>query len=156
MFVACGIHHAMRMSHIVIWPAPLYSMFPHCLINDMIFEKTLPNIKCVFWFTLKLLSETFLILRRNERKKVAESKMCVLIFSTTFSKIFTSYTTINIKIHTIKCYKFLKDTCFDRPCDHHQANFNRSCAFIVLTICDPIMCTLFFIYGLKSLKILHC
>ena len=45
--------------------------------------------------------------------------------------LFTSFTTINIKIHTIKCYKFLVATCFGRPCDHHQANFNRSCAFIV-------------------------
>ena len=32
-------------------------------------------------------------------------------------------------------------TCFGRPCDHHQANFYRSCAFNVLTIWDPIMCT---------------
>jgi len=30
------------------------------------------------------------------------------------------YTTINIP--TFKCYKLLA-TCFDRPCDHHQANF---------------------------------
>jgi len=44
-----------------------------------------------------------------------------------------SYTTINIKIHTIKCYRFLTATCSGRPCDHHQANFNRSCAFKVLT-----------------------
>ena len=42
-------------------------------------------------------------------------------------------------------------TCFGRPCDHHQANFYRSCAFNVLTIWDPITCTSFFIYGLKSL-----
>jgi len=33
----------------------------------MIFEKRLLNTKCVFWFPLQLLSETFLILRRNER-----------------------------------------------------------------------------------------
>ena len=32
-------------------------------------------------------------------------------------------------------------TCFGRPFDHHQANFNKSCACIVLTIWDPIMCT---------------
>ena len=73
------------------------------------------------------------------------------ITGNTISKIFTSYTTINIKIHTIKCYKFLMATCFGRPCDNHQANFNRSSAFIGLTIWDPIMCTSFFIYGLKSL-----
>jgi hypothetical protein len=36
----------------------------------MIFEKTLRNIKRVFWFSLQLLSETFLILRRTERDMV--------------------------------------------------------------------------------------
>ena len=33
-------------------------------------KKTLLNTKCVFWFSLQLLSETFLILRRNERDMV--------------------------------------------------------------------------------------
>ena len=42
-------------------------------------------------------------------------------------------------------------TCFGRSCDHHKANLYRSCALNVLTIWDPIMCTLYFIYGLKSL-----
>ena len=51
---------------------------------------------------------------------------------------FTSYTTINITIHTIKCYKFLWLHVSVALCDHHQANFNRSCAFIVLAIWDPI------------------
>ena len=53
-----------------LWPAPLYNIFPHYLTNGTIFEKkrkNLQNTKCVFWFTLRLLSETFLILRRNER-----------------------------------------------------------------------------------------
>ena len=70
----------------------------------------------------------------------------------TINKTFTSNTTINIEIHTIKCYKFIMATCFSRPCDHHQANFNRSCAFIGLTIWDPIMSTLFFIYGIPYFK----
>ena len=42
-------------------------------------------------------------------------------------------------------------TCFGHPCDHQRANFYRTCAFNVLTIWDPIMCTSFFICGLKSL-----
>ena len=48
-------------------PAPLYNIFPHYLINGTIFEKKLLNTKCVLWFSLQHLSETFLILRINER-----------------------------------------------------------------------------------------
>jgi len=40
-----------------LWPAPLYKIFPHYLINGKISEKKkLLNIKCVFWFSLQLLS----------------------------------------------------------------------------------------------------
>jgi hypothetical protein len=48
-----------------LWPAPLYNIFPHYLINSNIYKKS--NSKCVFWLSLQLLSETFLILRRTER-----------------------------------------------------------------------------------------
>jgi len=47
-------------------PVRLYKLYPRYLINVTIFEKLLLNIKCVFWFSLQFLSETFLILRRNE------------------------------------------------------------------------------------------
>ena len=53
-FLALGIQHEMRMRHI-IWPAPLYKIFPHYLINGTILEK-----------------------------KITEYEMCVLSFSTTF------------------------------------------------------------------------
>jgi FtsH-binding integral membrane protein len=63
--------------------------FPQYLINGNIFEKRIPNKKCVFWFTLHLLSETFLILRRTERyliKNVYRSAACTEIFSTFIHK----------------------------------------------------------------------
>jgi hypothetical protein len=43
---------------------PYFSTLRH---NGTIFEgkKTVLNIKCVFWFSLQLLSETFLIQYRN-------------------------------------------------------------------------------------------
>ena len=50
-----------------LWPSPLYDIFPYCLIKGMIFEKKKKvTTKCVFGFSLQLLSETILILRSNE------------------------------------------------------------------------------------------
>jgi hypothetical protein len=62
-YPACNAHAP--CCHLL--PTPLYSIFPHYLMNGTIFEETLLNTKCVFWFSLHLLSEIFLILRRNER-----------------------------------------------------------------------------------------
>ena len=41
--------------------------FSHCLTNGTIFRKKLSNIKCVFWFSLQPLSETFILLGRIQR-----------------------------------------------------------------------------------------
>ena len=68
--VALGIQHAMHMGISVACPAVVYSIFPHYLINGTIFEKNLLNIKCVFWFSMQLLTETFLILRSTERDMI--------------------------------------------------------------------------------------
>jgi hypothetical protein len=53
-----------------VWPywhlRPL-QLFPHYLVNGKIKKKKrLLHIKCVFWFSLQLLSETFLTVRRTE------------------------------------------------------------------------------------------
>ena len=73
---ACGcVHvsllsqHATRMHHVVtsLW-TPLPS--PHLLLyltNGTIFRKKSLNIKRVFWFSLQLLFETFLIVRKSQR-----------------------------------------------------------------------------------------
>jgi hypothetical protein len=50
-----------------LWPVRLYHIFPHYLTNGTIFGKKLLDIKCVFCFSLQLLSETFRILRRIQR-----------------------------------------------------------------------------------------
>ena len=60
-----------------------------------------------------------------------------------------------LKFTQLSATSFLMATCFGRPCDHHQANFNRSCAFIVLTIWDPIKSILFFIWTKITVKSLH-
>ena len=64
VLIALGIHHAGHMHH--LWPAQLYNIYPHYLINGTIFREKLLSIKCVFLFSLQLLSKTFLILGSNE------------------------------------------------------------------------------------------
>ena len=70
MSVYLVIQHAMRMRHIIIYCLPRTTiLFSHCLIKGTIFEKKkkLLNTKCLFRFSLRFLSEIFLILRRAER-----------------------------------------------------------------------------------------
>ena len=68
----CNLRYSARNTHAPYchpWPAPLYNISPHYLINGTIFErrkKKLPSTKYVFLFSLQLFSETFLILRRYE------------------------------------------------------------------------------------------
>ena len=51
-----------------LWVFRLYNICPHYLINGTIFQrKNLLNLISVFRFSLQLLSETFLVLIRNER-----------------------------------------------------------------------------------------
>jgi len=57
----------MHMRHIFIWDLPHSTIFFHIILLMARLKKKLLNIKCVFWFSLQLLSETFLILRRYER-----------------------------------------------------------------------------------------
>ena len=60
----------------------LYHIFPHYLINSTIFgKKKLFNIKCVFWFSLQVLYEKFLIPRRNERGIITDVNISVFTLS---------------------------------------------------------------------------
>ena len=65
--VALVIQHA---PYCHLCPASLYNNFPYYLINYMVFERTLLNMKCVFPFSLRLSSEIFFIQRRNERDMI--------------------------------------------------------------------------------------
>jgi hypothetical protein len=72
--VALVIQHAKHMRRIVLSSAPacFHHILPHYLINGTFLKekKKLLNIKYVFLFSLQLLSETFLILRRIQRDTV--------------------------------------------------------------------------------------
>jgi len=68
--VVLVIQHAMCMPHNIMSPVAcpaLQYFLPHYLKNGTNFGITLLNTKGVFWFSLQLLSETFLILRRTQR-----------------------------------------------------------------------------------------
>jgi hypothetical protein len=70
IFWVCSLRYPACNAHAPychLWPAQLYNIFPHYLINVTILKKMSLNTNCVFWFSLQLLSETFLILRRTER-----------------------------------------------------------------------------------------
>jgi hypothetical protein len=58
---------ASRMHSIILSSVWLYHMFPPYVISGMIFgKKKVLKLKCVLWFSLKILSKTFLILRNHE------------------------------------------------------------------------------------------
>ena len=98
--VAVVIQHAMRLRHIVICGLSGCTTFlQHYLLNGTIFGKTLLNIKYVFWFLLKLLSETVLILCENGRDVITNVRYsCHILMKLEFSlQAFEKYS--NIKFH---------------------------------------------------------
>jgi hypothetical protein len=86
-----------------LWPIWLYHIFPHYLINDTIFGKKLLNIKCVFWFSLQLLSETLPILKWIARDIIinlnrSSCQSCQILMKVEFSgQILEKFA--NIKFH---------------------------------------------------------
>jgi hypothetical protein len=65
--IALLIQHAKLYARIMTSLVWLHHIFRHYHINGAIFGKMLLNIKCVFWFSVQLLFETFLILRSSQR-----------------------------------------------------------------------------------------
>ena len=68
--LALVIQHAMCMRHILICclsGSTIFPTFPH---QRHCFIKNVTEYKMCVWFSLQLLSETFLILRRNERDMI--------------------------------------------------------------------------------------
>jgi len=70
-YPACNAHAAVLYCH--LWPAPLYSIFPHYLINGTIFlkkKKIIEHKICVLIFSI-ILSEKFIILISTVRDNIS-------------------------------------------------------------------------------------
>ena len=109
-YPACNAH----APYCHLWPARLYNIFPQCLINGKIFgkiKKVTKNKMCVLIFSTTL-SETFFVLRRNERDMI--ENICwfeiqspdffflQILMKTEFSQqIFEKYS--NVKFHEDPC-----------------------------------------------------
>ena len=63
MSVALVILYTMCMCCVTLSSVPCLAL-PHYLINGTLSGEMLLNKRCVFWFSMQLLSNTFLILRR--------------------------------------------------------------------------------------------
>ena len=71
VFVALGVRHAMRMRHIAICGLPRSTVFFHIISQTARFsKKKIIEIIIVFGVSIRLLSQIFCILRRNERDVV--------------------------------------------------------------------------------------
>jgi hypothetical protein len=75
--VTLVIQHAMCMHHIILSSVaclalPYISTLSHKWHD---FQKKLLNVRCVFWFPLQHLSETFLILRRSHWGSIINGHM---------------------------------------------------------------------------------
>jgi hypothetical protein len=119
-----------------LWPGWFYHIFPQYLINGTIFGKKLLNIKCVFWFYLQLLSETFLILRRIQLDiivNVHRSSCKVPLLLSDFNETWNVSRQILEEYSDIKFYKNSSSGSRVVPCGrtdrHDEANsrFSRFC-----------------------------
>ena len=64
-YTACNAHEP----YCHLWPARLYNIFPHYLINGTIFENYLLSFDCALIF-YTVLSETFLFIRTERRMMI--------------------------------------------------------------------------------------
>jgi hypothetical protein len=131
------MHHASAVLYCYLCPVRLYRIFPNYLLNVLIFEeKNLLNTKCVFWFSLQLLSKIFFILRRIKRDVI---KTCVglhvkyslfLLYLDETWSFFTHFQKnprilIFMKIHLFGVELFYADGWTDIQTDRHDEANSR-------------------------------
>ena len=95
---SCISYPACKALYRHMWSVRLYHIFPHYHINGTISEKKELNMKYVFWFSIQLVPETFLILRRIERNTVANvnSSSCTVHVIVVLFDVITSFSAVYI------------------------------------------------------------
>jgi len=125
------------MCHIVFCGLPGSTVFFPRYLKKTRFKKKILNIKRVFWFSLQLLSETLLILRRCQRdtiNKVSSSSRKLLVILVGFQ---CNFNFIGIFSKILKCQISLKSfhwgpSCFmrvNRRTDGHDEGNGRFLQF---------------------------
>ena len=108
--VALVIQNTNRMHHTILSSVPCLAL-PHLWHNFP--EKSLLNIKCVFWFSLQLLSQIFLILRNEQDIFINVHRLScklpiilanLLIFSTDFQKTLKYQISCNSIQWALRCF----------------------------------------------------
>jgi hypothetical protein len=115
----CRLRYSARNAHASychLWPAWLYNIFSHYLINGTLFGGGILNINFVFRFSLQLLSETFFFVERSERDMIMNVHVKYLLLWTDFNKTWILWTCFRkaliwnvMKIHPVKTELFHAD-----------------------------------------------
>jgi hypothetical protein len=127
----------MRTQHIAVCglSVRLHNFLPHYLINGNFFDKKIPSIKGGFSFSLQLLSESLLFLKRTERKSTKHVYRSVSMYSTVMLYRFKSNLNFldrfSKKHSNIKFHKFVgwEPSCSMRTDRREEANswFSEFC-----------------------------
>ena len=133
-YPACNAH----VPYCHLWPARLYGILPHYLTNGTIFEKEKKkslNIENVFRFSLRLLTNTFLILKTEERydqKRIltfvqSARYSCPILTKLEFSRqIYEKYTNIKFQDNPSSGSRVLPYGQTDRH-DSANSSFSQFC-----------------------------
>jgi len=104
------------------------------------FKKKLLNIKCVFWFFLQLLSETFLILKRTEQDTIKvyhfSCKVPIILVIFQWNYFFDRFSK-NIQIQNLLKLSPVGAWLFQ--VDGQTFDISNSCLFVILRT-HPVTC----------------
>ena len=116
-----------------LWPIQPLSYFPCYLTNSTIFGGKLLKTKCVFWFSLQLFSETFVILRRTELETSCIYKRLHVkypLFYHTLTNLELSRLIFENYSNKKKSVLFIADRLTDGQTDRHdeaKSRFSQFC-----------------------------